>query len=275
VNCENIAIQSVCQYLLDNLFDIATILIAGYLVIRHQVQPFGSNNIPELATWILAVLGLIAVSGLWDRNRRLSRIEKLSEESRDLVRQRLSGRTRVDDFFQPGHEVPTRVFDSATTIFLTGVTLSGATSIYSNILRQRLAAGASIRLIIVEPTDSVVEDLMLRSWAEVTRDYYPTRLKSVEAQIEYIAQASGSKGVVEVGHLPFHPSFGLVMIDPDEPHGICYVDIFPHKIPGPRPSFEVRASEDPIWYKFFRQQFDILWKSCRVETLPKAMKSEA
>ena len=175
-------LQSLVEYLLDNLFDIVTILVAGYLVIRHQVQPFGPNDIAELATWILAVLGLIAVSGLWDRNRRLRRIEKLSEESRDLVLRRLSGKVRAGDFFQSGRQLSDQTFASATTIFLSGVTLSGTTREYAHILGQRLVAGASIRIIIVEPVDSVLQDIVLRSWAETTPDYYRDRLKTVETQ---------------------------------------------------------------------------------------------
>lgn len=267
-------LRAFVEYLLDNLFDIFTILVAGYLVIRGQIQPFTNENIPDLATWILAVLGLIAVSGLWDRNRRMNRIEKLSEESRDLILRHLSGKTHADDFFQPEEVIPDKVMGSATTIYFVGVTLSGTATRYANILRQRLAVGANIKIIMVEATDSVLEDLKLRSWAKVEPTYYPDRLKSVKSQFEYILQESAGKGKLELGHLPFHPSFGLIMIDPDQPHGVCYVNIYPHKLTGPRPSFEVRASDDPMWYGFFRKQFDILWNSCRIETLPKEMKPD-
>jgi hypothetical protein len=262
-------LRAFVEYLLDNLFDIITIIMAGYLVARGQLRPFTNEDIPELATWILAVLGLIAVSGLWDRNRRMDRIEKLSEESRNLTVRYLGGKIHADDFFQAEHEIPNSVLASANNIFFVGVTLSGTATEYASILRQRLVSGAKIRIVIVEPTDAVLEDLKLRSWAKVEPTYYPDRLRSVESQFEYIVQESTGKGKLELGHLPFHPSFGLVMVDPDQPHGVCYVTIYPHKLTGPRPSFEVRASDDPMWYNFFRKQFDILWSSCRVETLPK------
>jgi hypothetical protein len=268
-------LRALVEYLLDNFFDILTILIAGYLVIRHQVQPFQNDEIAELATWILAVLGLIAVTGLWDRNRRLGRIEALAKESRDLIKHYVDERTHADDFFQPRNEISEQLFTAATTIYITGVTLGGASSAYANILRHRLVAGALIRIILIDPRDSVLNVLISRSWAEVAPDYYPNRIKSVEAQFEYIARVPGNKGKMEIGHLPFHPSFGLVFIDPDEPHGICYVNIYPHKVPGPQPSFEIRASDDPIWYSFFRQQFDVLWSSCRIETIPKEEKTGA
>lgn len=144
--------QRFVEYLLDNLFDIVTIVVAGYLVIRHQIQPFAPSDIAELATWILAVLGLIAVSGLWDRNRRLHRIEKLSEESRDLVLRRLSGKVHAADFFLAERQLSDKIFASAATIFLSGITLTRTTREYMYILSQRLVAGAYIRIIIVDPT---------------------------------------------------------------------------------------------------------------------------
>lgn len=263
------------EYLLDNLFDIVTILVAGYLVIRHQVSPFAPSDIAELATWILAVLGLIAVSGLWDRNRRLHRIERLSEESRDLVLRRLSGKTRAGDFFLSERRLSDQTFASATTIFLSGMTLTRTTREYVYALGQRLVAGASIRIIILEPTDSLLQELTLRSMGETTADYWRSRLQTVETLIGVIAKTPGSTGKLELGHLPYLPSFGLTMIDPDQPHGFCFVELYHHKSAEPNPTFEVRASDDPHWYRFFRQQFEILWSSCRIEILPKTSEPAA
>ncbi|GIV89776.1 MAG: hypothetical protein KatS3mg055_2294 [Chloroflexus sp.] len=50
-------LQILVEYLLDNLFDILTILVAGYLVIRHQISPFTTSDIAELATgyWVCLV----------------------------------------------------------------------------------------------------------------------------------------------------------------------------------------------------------------------------
>src|SRR5512136_1669457 len=94
-------LQNAANYLLDNIFDILTIAAAAYIVIRHQFRPYGPNDIAELATWILAVLGFIAVSGLWQQHRRLNAIEDLSQETHDLVARRLGGQSRAEDFFWP------------------------------------------------------------------------------------------------------------------------------------------------------------------------------
>jgi hypothetical protein len=265
-------LQTFVEYLLDNLFDIATIVVAGYLVIRHQVKPFTSSDIGELATWILAVLGLIAVSGLWDRNRRLHRIERLSEESRDLALRYLTRRVRASDFFLSERRLSDKDLSSATTVFMVGKTLARTTREYMYILGQRLVAGATIRFVILDPnSEALLEQAVLQSFGAPI-DFWRNTLHTVETVIDAIAKTPGSKGKVEIGYLPYIPSFGLIMLDPDEPHGFCFVELYHHRSAEFKPSFELRASDDPHWYKFFRQQFEIMWTSCRIETLPKIPK---
>jgi hypothetical protein len=261
--------QAFVEYLLDNLFDIATILVAGYLVIRHQVQPFASTDIAELATWILAVLGLIAVSGLWDRNRRLHRIEKLSEESHNLLERHTREEVRAGDFFLSERRLSNQTFAQATTIYLSGVTLSRTIREFMHVLSQRLVAGAHIRIIIADPNkDSLLQDFTLRTMGDTNIDFWRARLQTVETWISAIAQTPDSTGKLEVGYLPYMPSFGFIMLDPDEAHGHCFVELYHHKSAEPNPAFALRATDDPHWYRFFRQQYQALWNSCRVETLP-------
>jgi hypothetical protein len=256
--------------MLDNLFDIVTILVAGYLVVRHQIQPFTANDIIDLATWILAVLGLIAVSGLWDRNRRLHRIEKLAEESRDLTLRHLSGKVRADDFFMSEGYISEETFASANTILLSGMTLMRTTRQYINVLGKRLIAGASIRIIILEPEPLLLQELALRSTGDPTADYWREKLNVAQTTIELISKTSGSTGTIELGHLPYIPSFGCTIVDPDEQHGVCFVEVYHHESAESNPSFVLLASEDSYWHGFFHRQFEILWSSCRVETLPKS-----
>ncbi len=265
--------QKSVEFLIDNLFDIVTILVAGFLVIRHQIQPFAPTDITDLATWILAVLGLVAVSGLWDRNRRLQRIETLSQESRDLVLRHLGSKVRAGDFFLSEGHISRQTFASANTIFLSGMTLTRTTREYMHVLGQRLVAGASIRLVILEHEDSLLQELASRSFGETTVEYWGNRLETVETMIDVIAKTPGSTGKMELGFLPYIPSFGFIMVDPDEPHGVCFAELYHHKSAESNPTFELRASDDAYWYRFFREQFEILWSSCRIETLPRSTDS--
>ncbi len=115
-----------------------------------------------------------------------------------------------------------------------------------------------------------MQELALRSFGKTTAEYWKTRLNTVATMIDVIVNTPGSTGNVELGYLPYIPSFGFTIVDPDEPHGVCFVELYHHKSAEPNPSFEIKSSDDMYWYKFFRQQFEILWESCRIETLPKS-----
>lgn len=262
--------QVFVEYLLGNLFDIVTIVVAGFLVIRHQVRPFGPGDIAELATWILAVLGLIAVSGLWDRNRRLRRIEKLSEESRDLVLRRVSGKVHASDFFIGEQRPDNQVFSKASDIVLSGITLERALRSYMQVLGQRLVAGASIRVVLLEPEEALLQELAKKHWA--TADYWLNRIQTSQELLRVISDVQGRKGEIKVGYLPYIPSFGFLIIDPESAHGTCRVNVYHHKTADPNPTFELSKGDDPAWYGFFIQQFEEIWSICRIETLPKMAK---
>ena len=105
-------LRNFVEYLLDNLFDILTIVVAAYLVIRNQLQPPTANDIPDLANWILAVLGLLAVSGLWERSRRLRRIEEVTNETHELVDRKLSQQIKASDFFSFDKKLSPETFAS-------------------------------------------------------------------------------------------------------------------------------------------------------------------
>ena len=265
------SLQKIIEYILDNLFDMITIIIAAYLVIRHQYKPFGPEDLPNLITGILAVMGFLAVSGLWDRNRRLNRIERLSKQSRDLVHRRLNEKPHAWDFFITEHQLSNKTFDSATEIIIMGITLTRTTREHMFTLGKRLVAGATIRIIIVDPTkDTVLEELALRTLGDTTPEYWRNRLQSIVTIINAIATTPGSTGNIKIGYLPYIPSFGFVLIDPEESHGFGFVELYHHKSVEPVPQFELKASHDPFWYAYYKRQYDILWNSCRIEQLPKA-----
>lgn len=259
-------LQEFVEWLLDNVFDIVTILVAGFLVARYQITPPTSDDIPEVVTWILGVLGLIAVSGLWERNRRLHRIEKLSEEGRNLSLRYLSRRVYAGDFFLSERRLTAKDLSSANTIYFVGMVLSRTTREFMYVLGQRLIAGAKIRFVILDfESEMVLQQAFLQSF-NAPIEFWRDNLKTTETVIEAIAKTSNSKGTVEMGYLPYVPSFGMTLIDPDQAHGVCFVELYQHRSAEPHPTFEVRATDDPYWFKFFQGQFDRLWESCRHKT---------
>jgi len=263
-------LQSTIEYLLDNFVDIITMLLAGILVIRYYIQSPDQRDITELTPWILTILGLIAISGLWDRNRRLKRIEAASEEGRDLVKRYTGRHVRADDFLKPGREIFSQhlneAIDSANIIQISGITLMSTTKKYSSQLIRRLNANALVRIIIVDTEESVLQQIVRRSWGTINTDQYLNRLKNVETLIYNIRDITRGKGKIELGHMQYIPAFGMIMLDPDQPNGTCFVEIYHHQSAEPEPAFEIRAADDPTWFEFFRIQFGLLWNRCRLET---------
>ena len=257
-------LQNAANYLLDNVFDILTIGAAGYIFIRHQFKPYGPADIALLATWIVAILGLIAVSGLWQQHRRLKALENLSQETHDLVVQRLGGPARSQDFFWPDEKaITTQNLTQANDIYVVGMVLNRAVRNHMATLGDRLAAGANLRFIILDWQNESLMDIMpYRSIGAHSKEWWQEHIRQTEEYIEDIRASDDNAGTLKVGYLPFFPSFGMWLIDPDEPHGQIHVEIYHHRTPEMNATFSLHASKDAYWYRFFRKQFDLLWQSC-------------
>jgi hypothetical protein len=257
-------LQNTVNYLLDNIFDILTIASAGYIFIRHQFQPYGPADITVLATWIIAILGLIAVSALWQQHRRLKTLENLSQETRDLVVQRLGGPARSQDFFWPDEKAITiKDLTQANDIYVVGMVLNRAVRTHMTTFSNRLAAGANLRFIILDWQNEPLMDVMpYRSFGSHPKEWWQECIRQTEGYIEDIPSSDSNAGTLQVGYLPFFPSFGMWLVDPDEPHGQIHVEIYHHRTPAINPTFSLHAAKDAYWYGFFRKQFDLLWASC-------------
>jgi hypothetical protein len=259
-------ISSIVEFVLDNIFDLATLLVALVVVLVHQVHPF---DLVTLISWILAVLALLAISGLWDRNRRLRRLETLLVDTTDILHQHLAGRPRADSFFiTETYGLIAEMLSSAMCIYICGLTLTRTTRQFMDILSRRLEAGATIRLALLDPSNSALMQIMAsRSMGTTSAEYWTIRLNTVVDVIHAIAESAHGTGKLEIGFSPFPPSFGLILTDPDEEHGKCIVELYHHKTAEKNAAFVLSRASDPYWFAFFYRQWTELWKSCRIETV--------
>lgn len=262
-------LRRLVEFFLDNLFDLITIVVAASLVTKYAVTPPTQADIPGLANWILAVLALIAVSGIWDRNRRMRRIETIAAETKTLVRRSLSKEPLAQHFFRSDQNMSEELFSSAMKIVITGVTLGTTVKRLAHVLGERLEEGASIQIAILEPSESNLQQMVERGWGEATPDHYQELIDTTANLAGIIARSRQAKGKLELGYIPFYPSYAFRMIDPHRSHGICFVEILPHKSAMTGPVFKVKASDDPSWYEYLQEQFTLLWSTCRIERLPR------
>lgn len=157
---------------------------------------------------------------------------------------------------------------------MSGFTLSRTTREYLRPLEECLIAGGDVRTVILEATDALLAECVKRSGGQSTPEHWRKRLDSTESLLDVVAKTPEVTGVLSLGHLPYVPSYGIIMVDPDTEHGVIVIELYHHRSTEDNPTFELRAGRDGKWYKFFREQFDLMWESCRVETLPRQESAE-
>lgn len=262
-------LMNIIGFIGDNLGDFISVIIAGFLIIRIQTQKTPSNlsDVSDLLTGVLAILSLLAITGIWDRFKKLRNIQELLEKNQKLLDSKVFERVRADEFFKREINIDQSVFENATKIDISGITLGNTSSEFSHILGKRLASGATIRIILLDTGQEVLNQIVKRSWGTATPEYYNNRISNTSALLRIVGSTAKPKGTLEIGFLPFVPSFGITLTDADKTEGRGWIEIYHHNSTEQSPSFEITSKSDVYWFRFFTEQFDLMWKQCRIERI--------
>ena len=194
----------------------------------------------------------------------MRRIEKLSEEGRNLALRSLNRKVYTNELFLPEPRLSPKELSSANVVYFGGRVLTRTVSEVLHVLKQRLEMGATLRLMVLDPeNETVLQQLSLRS-IDAPPKFWLNGVRATEQIVQMLAENACDKGKVELGYLPYVPSFGLVLIDPDQPHGFGFVELYPHRAIGPHPTFRIQVADDPYWFNFFKEQFERMWQSCQI-----------
>jgi hypothetical protein len=264
------------KFVFRNLVDIAALLAAVIVSIRHQVVPY---QIDVLVAWMLGILALMAFSSLWGRNRRLARIESLAQENHDLVSQAFGESVKAKNFFIENenylHQISRSKFENAKQIYLSGMSLRRTIRTLQPVLEHRVIAGAHVKIIILDGKRlELMEELVLRSAGAKKAKGWQEVIENVRDDIQTVVQRlpKNTRGTIELGFLPYIPSFGLALVNPGERYQenkICYVELYHHRSTDANPTFIINHKDDEAWFSFYANQFDLLWKSCvNIEKYP-------
>jgi hypothetical protein len=260
----------------DNLIDLTTVGVALYTVIRGEVAGFTGKDVPFILSVVVGLLALHSVDGFIERQVRLRDItatvrhtgSSADQAAKDLallrdevevVRLSVKGlrlgasatQLLLDDV-----DIPHDRMMHARKIYWCGVTLRSR-------LRQRLtdlgialAHGADIRILIVDPSKVRLKDeLTFREG--VKYEYIDAVLKSTLLNLQLLAENLPDGGWYQLGLHRVLPAYGLLILDPDDPDGVCYVE--PYHPDRRRQSFVVvHATTDAAWFQFFTEQFDTM-----------------
>ncbi len=241
-----------------------------YIILLAVVALFifdilGVETFSLLTQIILATLAVL-VYGLIDERHTNKTIKEKLTSIEEQINNNLTGRTvRASNFFLSNKPQLNELFSSANTIWLLGYSLSRTIRDNYYIISERLSKGASIRIIVLDPAnDALLEMADLESDA-ATAENWRNAILGTRESVLHLAKYSKAANFTELGYLPYAPSFGMTIIDPDESNGLCFVEIYHHRSAAPNATFELQASDDVFWYKFFKDQFEKLWQSCRKE----------
>jgi hypothetical protein len=226
---------------------------------------FGVASTQLISAATLAILALLALSALSSR-RQTHDLARTTRDLADTLARGSGSWTSADEFFQ---RRPPNVEDelgAASDIALAGVTLSRTAREYASALSARAAAGARIRLVVMDPATNASEQAAARSWADVTADIYIARLKPTIDLVNLIAKRVVGTATVELRLIPFVPTFNLISLDSATDDGRALIEIHSHKNPGGGPVLWLTARRDPYWHAFFREQFELLWDAGRPAT---------
>lgn len=243
----------------DTLIAIAVSLIAAIVGI------FGSGgNQLLLLGGISATLAVLSYSIIRDRRNR-----KQLENQLTILQRNLPDRPSALSFFRKTPDLAPFI-QQANQLDLCGVTLTNTLNRQFAILRERLDAGGTIRLLIIDPTSNAIEMSAQRSASPKDTEYYRRRAESALSDITYLIKYNNDRkqlkgrnlksGNVSVRLLAYAPSYGICSFDKKKNHGRVFVEIYPHKfgfkVP---PTFELNLENDGEWYTYFVDQFEQMW----------------
>jgi hypothetical protein len=217
---------------------------------------FGVVDVKVVSATTLAVLALLAVSGLATRHR-----SEVVERRLEQVAGSLSGEVPADRFLKTRMPALDEDVASAAQIGLVGVTLARTVRDLLPVLDRGLRRGASIRVLVIDGDGPARIEALARSRGANTPDFYRHRLASTIDLLGVLASAAHDESALQLRLLPYVPTFGMCLVDPAETYGRIHVEIYQHQTIEQNPSFSLRADRDNHWYKLFARQFETLWES--------------
>ena len=250
----------------ENLINLAAIVVAivlGYRSIQTGV-------LDQYFQAVLAVLGILAFAQLvagYSATQRDARLKRVSETIASLE-QYMESHVGADKFLVRRADFPPLeiALSNAKQIEVVGTSLNAFANTYHSFLEQKREAGCQIRLITTNPSNKVADLIAQRFPEAPKREVHLAHVKSVLRSLSNISGHLPSGGSIEVRLLDTLPPFGLFIIDGDTSNGRIRVELYPDSVSlSDRPIFELLASRDGEWYKFFRQQFEFLWQKSSVQ----------
>ncbi len=219
-------------------------LIVPVAFITAILNLFGIVSDVFMNTITLAVLGILAVSALSNRHA-LSGL-KITPSVNTIFQEQFPA--SLDE------EV-----ESATELWLIGITLNRSVKAYYPLIKQKLNKGHIVHVLTVHPDPDIVELVEMRAYSPHNVE---RTCNEIQVSLQYfcdLKQSAPDKLQIRTIRHPLGQ--GIMAMNPDSVSGVFYVANYPFKTQyGSQPKFVIRAS-DGHWYNLFRDELQNLWES--------------
>jgi hypothetical protein len=219
------------------LVTIATAITVAVMAALGKATP----EIVQGAT--IGILSLLAVDTLVER---IGIVEKIEDS--------ISSLGTAASLLRDRSELPSLrdLAGSGSEIAACGVTLVSIVGPSHDFLAARLAEGARIRLLLLDPNSAAY-----RAWHEAQRIATPEDTKITLRTLEPLVTAWKN---IEVRLSPWHLPVSLVMVDSKQDAGRMIVEFAFTAISLPmRPHINLTRRREPQWFSFFDERFEYLW----------------
>ncbi len=200
---------------------------------------------PDLIAPItLAILGLIATALLGTRHAVNNLSKKLTQSA--------------DTFFLD--EYPTTFkadLESATDLWIVGVSLTTPIRTYYSLLESKLRKGHKIKVLLVDPESHAIELSEMRAYGRANTERAKNEIHNSLEDLCILKNSSPQNMEVRVINQTL--GFGIFGMNPDTTTGSLYLKYYSFKTPGgPKPKIALH-SRDGKWYELFKTELHNLW----------------
>ena len=263
-------VQDLLAFLIDNITILGTLAYAIYVIYRQEISGLALST-DELLTAILIVLSLLATSEIVQRYFGLKDVQKTSKTILSLLHGRFADRPSALAFFQKLPSMDSYV-NGAFQIDLCGVSLTATINKQFSNLRERLKEGAQVNILIADPESLALQMAAARGSSPNDVAYFHKRIEATFNDLDYLQQSwldnqelgqHLRKGGLAIRLMPYAPSFGIMSFNTNRPHGVMFIEMYPHISYGTQPTFELTLQRDGEWYRHFANQFEQMWKEAK------------
>jgi hypothetical protein len=122
-------------------------------------------------------------------------------------------------------------------------------------------------MIMSEPTPEVLKMQAFRSSTIQDNDFLVSTSQNSIKTVKAIHNRANQPGNIELRLVPYVPPYSIIIIQKQNNLSIAHVRLSSFRVSfTEQPTFIIHEHDDKVWFDFFKQQFELLWReSTKVE----------